>query len=70
MKPSVSNLRVLFCPCVVRKLTAHIDVKALNMRHQSQKSFWGIFVVIPQQQKGNSSKYLVHKNSLFAWHCI
>ena len=23
-KPSVSNLRVLFCPCVVRKATAHV----------------------------------------------
>ena len=23
-KPSVSHLRVLFCPCVVRKATAHI----------------------------------------------
>ena len=24
-KPSVSNLHVLFCPCVVRKATAHVD---------------------------------------------
>ena len=24
MKPSVSHLRVLFCPCVVRKVTAHV----------------------------------------------
>ena len=31
-KPSVSHLRVLFCPCVVRKATAHIDTKMLNMR--------------------------------------
>ena len=23
-KPSVSNLRVLFCPCVVRKATEHV----------------------------------------------
>ena len=23
-KPSVSHLRVLFCPCVVRKATAHV----------------------------------------------
>ena len=34
-KPSVSHLRVLFCPCVVRKATAHVGTKALNMRHQS-----------------------------------
>ena len=24
-KASVSHLRVLFCPCVVRKATAHVD---------------------------------------------
>ena len=30
-KPSVSHLRVLFCPCVVRKSTAHVGTKALNM---------------------------------------
>ena len=35
-KPPVSHLRVLFCPCVVRKATAHVGTKALNMRHQSQ----------------------------------
>ena len=37
MKPSVSHLRVLFCPCVGRKATAHVETKTLNMRHQSQK---------------------------------
>ena len=55
-KPSVSHLRVLFCPCVVRKATAHVETKALNMRHQAQKGFRGIFVGIPQHQKG----YLVY----------
>ena len=50
-KPSVSHLRVLFCPCVVRKATAHVDTKALNMRHQAQKGFCGIFVGIPEHQK-------------------
>ena len=43
-KPSVSHLRVLFCPCVVRKATAHVVTKALNMRHQAQKGLRGIFV--------------------------
>ena len=38
-KPSVSHLRVLFCPCAVRKATAHIGTKALNMRHQARKVF-------------------------------
>ena len=33
-KPSVSHLRVLFCPCVVRKTTAHVDTKTLNMRRR------------------------------------
>ena len=32
-KPSVSRLRVLFCPCVVSKATAHVETKTLNMRH-------------------------------------
>ena len=51
-KPSVSNLRVLFCPCVVQKSTAHVETKILNMCHQAQKGFRGIFVRIPQHQKG------------------
>ena len=55
-KPSVSHLRVLFCPCVVRKATARVETKTLNMRHQAQKVFCGIFVGIPQHQKG----YLVY----------
>ena len=38
-KPSVSHLCVLFCPCVVRKATAHVDTNTLNMRHQAQKGF-------------------------------
>ena len=55
-KTSVSHLRVLFCPCVVRKYTSYVDKKALNMRNQAQKSFRGIFVGIPQYQK----EYLVY----------
>ena len=38
-KPPVSHLRVLFCPFVVRKDTAHVGTKTLNMRHQAQKGF-------------------------------
>ena len=45
-KPSVSHLRVLFCPCFVWKSTVHVETKALNMRHQAQKGFCGIFVGI------------------------
>ena len=33
-KPSVSNPCVIFCPCVVQKLTAHVGGKGLNIRHQ------------------------------------
>ena len=55
-KPSVSHLRVLFCPCVVQKATANIQIKVLNMSHQAQKVFCGIFVGIPENQKG----YLVY----------
>ena len=46
-KPSVSNVRMLFFPCVVQKATSHVDKKVLNMRHQAQKGFRGIFVGIP-----------------------
>ena len=38
-KPSVSYLRVLFCPCVVRKHMAHVETKTLNIHHQAQKGF-------------------------------
>ena len=50
-KPSVSHLRVLFFPCLVRKSTAHVKTKTLNMRDQAQKGFRGIFVGIPDHQK-------------------
>ena len=50
-KPSVSHLRVLFCPYVVRKDNSHIGTKELNMSHQEQKGFRGIFVGIPRHKK-------------------
>ena len=34
----------------------HVETKTLNMRHQAQKGFRGIFMGIPQHQKG----YLVY----------
>ena len=51
-KSSISHLRVLFCPCAVRKSNAHVGTKALNMRHQAQKGFCSIFVGILHHQKG------------------
>ena len=33
-KTLVSNLRVLFCTCVVQKETVTVDTKVLNMCHQ------------------------------------
>ena len=44
-------MRVIFL-CVVRKATAHVQTKALNMRHKAQKGFRGIFVGITEPQKG------------------
>ena len=44
-------MHVIF-PCVVWKATTHVGKKALNMRHQVQKSFCRIFVGIPRNQKG------------------
>ena len=46
-KHSVSHLHVLFFPCAVQKSNAHVGTKTLNMRHQAQKGFRGIFVGIP-----------------------
>ena len=66
MKPSVSNLNVLFYPCVLQKATAHVETKILNMSHQPQKYFRGIFVGISQNQKGYliyvpiTHKYFLH----------
>ena len=40
MKPPVSHLRVLFCPCVVQKATTHVGTKALNMHHQEKRLLW------------------------------
>ena len=54
--PSVLHLHVF----VVQKSTAHVGTKALNMRHQAQKGFCGIFVGIPQHQKG----YIVYVPSI------
>ena len=45
-KPPVSHLCVLFFPCVGRKAKARVETKTLDMRHQSQKGFHGIFVGI------------------------
>ena len=55
-KPSVSHLRMLFCPFVVRKAMTHVETKTLNVCHQAQKGFRGIFVEIPEHQKA----YLVY----------
>ena len=55
-KRTLSHLHVVFCPCVVRKSTEHVETRTLNMCHQAQKGFWGIFVGIPEHQKG----YLVY----------
>ena len=54
-KPFILNLRVFFFPCDVQKATTHVVTKALNMRHQEQNGFCGIFIGIPQHQK----RYLV-----------
>ena len=70
-KPSVSHLRMLFCPCVVRKATAHVETKTLNMRHQAQKGFRGIFVNIPEHQKYISCVRIQYKKGdIFIRCCI
>ena len=50
-KPLLSNLRVLFCPYIVRKSTVYVGTKELNTRHQLQKWLCVIFIRISQHQK-------------------
>ena len=64
-KTLVSNICVLVYICVVRKSTAHVDTKALNMRHQSKKGFVESLLESHNIKKVTSSTYLVHGNSFF-----
>ena len=60
-KSSVSNLRVLFCPCVVQKATAHVNTKALNIFNQSQQQKIRVSLLESYNiKKGTSYTYLVH----------
>ena len=55
-KTSSTKPTFSFFPCVVQKLTAHVDTKELDILHYPQKGFRGIFIGIPQHQKG----YLIY----------
>ena len=50
---------VFVSTCAVAFRTTHVEIKALNMRHQAQKGFRGIFVGITDNQKG----YIVYVHS-------
>ena len=63
IKLSILNSPVLCCPCVVQKSTTHAGTKALNMCHQAQTGFSGIFIGIPQHQKGYLV-YVTHKRKI------
>ena len=58
-KPSLSHLCALFFPCVVWKDTAHVNKKALNMRHQAQKFFAVSLLEFHSIKKGILCKYQV-----------
>ena len=61
---------MLFFPCVVRKADAHVDKKVLNMRHQAQKGFCGIFFGIPEHQKGYILYVLSTRNIISSYDFI
>ena len=65
MKPSISHLRVLLFPCVVRKANAHVETKALNMRHQAQKVFRDIFIEITLHKRGYPV-YVTHRQKIIS----
>ena len=69
MKPSISHLYVLFCPCAVQKATAHFGTKALNMHHQAQNGFRGIFIGITRHEKGYLV-YVPHKRKIVSLYDI
>ena len=69
-KLTVSHLCVLFCPCVVRKATAHVGKKELNMRHQAQKGFRGIFVGITQHKEGYFVYVLSTRNIISSYDVV
>ena len=69
-KPSVSHLRVLFFPVLYRKATAHVVTKGLNIRHQSQKGFYDIFLGIPQHQKGYLVYVLSRRNIISSYDVV
>ena len=70
-KPSVSHLRVLCCPCVVREAMAHAETRTLNMRHQAQKRFCVIFFGIPEHQKRISRVHTQYKKgNIFIQCCV
>ena len=58
-KPSVSHLCVLFFPCVVRKATAHVGTKTLNMHHQAKNVFAVSLLVFHSIKKDILCKYQV-----------
>ena len=57
----LSNPHVLFFTCVVQKSDYACFKMELNINNQSQRGFWGIFIVITQHKKGASSTYIVHR---------
>ena len=65
MKPSISFLHVLFCPCIVQKATSHVEKEPLNMHHQASKGFHGILVGFPQHQKWYLV-YVPHRQKLLS----
>ena len=51
------------------KATAYIGKNSLDMRHQAQKGFMGIFAGIPQHQK-RYLVYVLHKWKIISLHNV
>ena len=61
MKPSSSNLCILLCLCVLLKTTVHVDIKTLNMCHQSHKTNYISSLEFHNNKQGTSNTYLVQR---------
>ena len=61
---------MLLCPCVVRKATANVGTKALNLRYQALKGFHSIFIGIKHHQKGYIVYVPISRKIIYSYNVV
>ena len=64
MRPSVLHLRVLFCPYVVQKATAHVGTKGLTMSLNAKRFLWYLRLNITSPKM--ECFYVPHKHKIIS----